>query len=157
MASWAEFEEQASEMARFVRERLESHKHVYLGTLRADGAPRISGIEVTIGAGQIWLGSMSASRKIHDLRRDPRLALHSGSDDPPNFVGDARVSGTAEFIDDVAARRPYLDLLDEAPRNFALVGVNLPEVITVAVAASGDRLQYQIWRPGHAVQHKERI
>ena len=38
MASWADLEEEAPELARFVRERLEAHKHVLLATLRADGA-----------------------------------------------------------------------------------------------------------------------
>jgi hypothetical protein len=158
MASWNDFEREAPELARFARERLEAHKHVLLATLRVDGSPRISGIEVTIGAGEIWLGSMAASRKVADLRRDPRLALHSGSDDPPQFVGDARISGRAEFVDDEAGRKPYIELLGgESPGDFELMRIRIAEVMSVAVAPSGDRLIYRIWRPGQPVQNKERI
>jgi hypothetical protein len=158
MASWKDFEDEAPDLATFVRERLEAHKHVLLATLRADGAPRISGIEVTIGAGEIWLGSMAASRKVADLRRDPRLALHSGSDDPPQFVGDARITGTALFVDDKDDRLPYIELLGgESPGDFELMLIRIEEVMSVAVAPSGDRLIYRIWRPGQPVITKERI
>jgi hypothetical protein len=157
MTTWQDLETQAPDLAHFARQRLEAHKHVYLATLRADGSPRISGIEVTIGAGELWLGSMAASRKVHDLRRDPRLALHSGSDDPPGFVGDARISGRAEFVDDEEGRAPYLGLLgDEPPGQFELVRVSIEEVMTVAVAPTGDRLVYDIWRPGQPVRRVER-
>src|SRR2546429_4283378 len=45
--------------------------------------PRISGIEVEFAEGEIFLGLMPGSRKLYDLERDPRLALHSPTDDPP--------------------------------------------------------------------------
>jgi hypothetical protein len=85
------------------------------------------------------------------------MVLHSGSDDPPSFVGDARVSGRAEFVDDDGGRAPYLELLGgQSPGDFELLRVQIEEVMTVAVAPSGDRLEYQIWRPGEAVRRKER-
>jgi hypothetical protein len=40
-------------------------------TLRADGSPRISGIEASFVRGQLWFGSMPDARKGQDLRRDP--------------------------------------------------------------------------------------
>ena len=156
MTSWRHFESEAPDLASFARARLEAHTHVYLATLRADGAPRISGIELTIGAGELWLAGMVASRKYADLRRDPRLSLHSGSDDPPGFVGDARVSGRAEFVDDDPGRAPYLALLDESPGQFELVRALIEEAMTVALAPSGDRLVYEIWRPGQPVRRVER-
>ena len=51
--------------------------------LRADGGPRISGIEVEFADGELTFGSMPHARKGADLRRDPRFALHSASVAPP--------------------------------------------------------------------------
>ena len=98
MASWSEVEAAAPELAARARAALDAHKHKVLATLRRDGSPRLSGIEATIVDGELWLGMMPGSRKAMDLRRDPRLALHSASvdptdDDPSAWPGDASVCG----------------------------------------------------------------
>ena len=99
MATWSEIESAAPELAGRARAAFDAHKHKVLATLRRDGSPRISGIEATITDGELWLGMMPGSRKALDLRRDPRLALHSASDDPPDdptaWTGDAKLSGRA--------------------------------------------------------------
>ena len=74
--------------------------HKTLATLRRDGSPRISGTEVIFAEGELWLGSMWQAVKALDLRRDPRFALHSGSEDPPGWAGDAKVAGRVEEIED---------------------------------------------------------
>ena len=48
-----------------------------LGTLRADGSPRISPCEVDLVDGRLCFGMMWQSHKALDLLRDPRLAVHS--------------------------------------------------------------------------------
>ena len=68
-----------------------------LATLRRDGSPRISGIEVTFADGQLWLGMMPDSRKALDLQRDPRFALHSAPLDADLKDGDAKISGRASM------------------------------------------------------------
>jgi hypothetical protein len=83
MASWQEIAEQAPELATAVRERFAVRKHCTLATLRNDGSPRISGTEVEFADGQLWIGSMPRAVKALDLRRDPRMALHSPTVDPP--------------------------------------------------------------------------
>ena len=100
MASWTEFETAAPELAAEVRKRLDAHTHKTLATIRKDGTPRISGTETTFAEGELWIGSMWQARKARDLQRDPRFALHSGSDDPPDWKGDAKLSGIAEEITD---------------------------------------------------------
>src|ERR1700761_6851565 len=100
MASWGEIEEKAPDLARIARELLEAHVHKFLATVRADGSPRISGIEAKFIDDDLWFGSMPRSRKGADLARDPRFSLHSGSDDPPGWVGDAKLSGVAEKVTD---------------------------------------------------------
>ena len=104
MVAWHEVEADAPEFAARVRALFQAHKHKTMATLRADGSPRISGIETEIGE-EVTFGSMPASRKLADLRRDPRMALHSPSADPPEddptaWAGDAKISGRAVPTDD---------------------------------------------------------
>jgi Pyridoxamine 5'-phosphate oxidase len=99
MVAWGEIEADAPEFAARVRELFQARKHKTMATLRADGSPRISGIETQIGE-QATFGSMPDSRKLADLKRDPRLALHSPSVDPPEddpgaWIGEAKISGRA--------------------------------------------------------------
>ena len=94
----------APEFAARVRGLFQARKHKTLATLRADGSPGISGIETGIGD-EVTFGSMADSRKLADLRRDPRLALHSPSVDPPegdpgSWVGEAKIAGRAVVADD---------------------------------------------------------
>ena len=96
MATWDEFARSEPDFARLVQARFDSHKHKMMATLRKDGSPRISGIEATFADGQLWLGMMPGSRKALDLRRDPRLALHSASVDPEMPDGDAKIAGQSD-------------------------------------------------------------
>ena len=99
MASWKAVQAAEPDFAERVEALFGAGRHKTLATLRRDGAPRISGIEATFAAGELWLGMMPRSRKGQDLRRDPRMALHSPSLDPPAdptaWGGDAKVSGRA--------------------------------------------------------------
>jgi hypothetical protein len=68
--------------------------------VRADGSPRISGIECVFEDGDLVFGSMAHARKGADLLRDPRFALHSATVDPVTgeeaaWPGEAKVSGRA--------------------------------------------------------------
>jgi len=104
MVAWREVEQDAPEFAARVRELFQARKHKTMATLRADGSPRISGIETQIGE-HVTFGSMPGSRKLADLQRDPRLALHSPSVDPPEddpgrWVGEAKIAGHAVATDD---------------------------------------------------------
>jgi hypothetical protein len=110
--SWTEFEADAPELAARVRQRLDAHGHKTIATLRRDGSPRISGTETQFEDGELWIGSMLNALKALDLRRDPRFALHSGSDDPEDWTGDAKLAGIAEEVDspDGKSHRFRLDL-----------------------------------------------
>jgi hypothetical protein len=105
MASWAELEAAEPDFARRVRALLDAHKHKTMATLRKDGSPRISGTEAGFVAGELWIGSMPGAMKALDLRRDARVALHSGSvdadeDQPDSWPGDAKLSGRAVEVTD---------------------------------------------------------
>jgi hypothetical protein len=76
-----------------LRSAIERHKQLIMGTPRRDGSPRLSGTEVTIGFGELWLGMMPNGVKGRDLRRDLRFALHSAPLDVTIADGDATLSG----------------------------------------------------------------
>jgi len=100
MTTWQDVEQAAPEFAQRVRALFDAHKHKTMATLRADGSPRISGIELTFTDGQLTFGSMPDSRKGADLTRDPRLAVHSATVDPVEgaeaaWPGEAKISGRA--------------------------------------------------------------
>jgi len=100
MTAWQDVEQGAPEFAQRVRALFDAHRHKTIATLRADGSPRISGIETVFEDGQLVFGSMLNARKGADLRRDPRFALHSATVDPiegseAQWPGEAKISGRA--------------------------------------------------------------
>ena len=100
MTAWKEFEAAVPEFAQRVRALFDAHRHKTIATLRADGSPRISGIETVFEDGELVFGSMPHARKGADLRRDPRFALHSATVDPiegaeAQWPGEAKIAGRA--------------------------------------------------------------
>ena len=110
----------APELARHARALLDAHVHKTLATLRADGSPRISGIEAKFIDGELWFGSMPGSRKNADLARDPRFALHSGSIDPPDWEGDAKLAGVAREVVDPVRKREIFSAMGADPEQIGL-------------------------------------
>ena len=155
MPSWSEFEAAAPALAAVVRERLDAHTHKTLATLRRDGSPRISGTETQLVDGELWIGSMWQARKARDLQRDPRFALHSGSDDPPDWTGDAKLAGLAEEITD---RERVLALNGEAANDGEshLFRLDIHEASTVGMSEDGKSLVVELWTPERGVQRIER-
>ena len=100
MAAWRDVERQQPEFAQRVRQLFDARRHKTIATLRADGSPRISGIEAAFEDGDLVFGSMPNARKGADLHRDPRFALHSATTDPiegseAQWPGEAKISGHA--------------------------------------------------------------
>lgn len=103
MASWREFLEAAPGFGQRVEALFTGRKHHTMATVRRDGAPRISGTEVEIDSGWLCLGMMPGTRRAADLRRDPRVAIHSHCVDPPEddpgaWSGEAKLFGRAEEL-----------------------------------------------------------
>jgi hypothetical protein len=100
MTAWRHVERAEPEFAQRIRTLFDVHRHKTIATLRADGSPRISGIEASFEAGELVFGSMANARKGADLHRDPRFALHSATVDPiegseARWPGEAKISGRA--------------------------------------------------------------
>ena len=100
MTAWKDVEQAEPGFAARVRRLFEAGRHKTIATLRADGSPRISGIECEFADGQLRFGSMPGSRKGADLRRDPRFALHGPVFHPEQgkeagWPGEAKIAGRA--------------------------------------------------------------
>jgi hypothetical protein len=155
VARWIVVEEEAPDLVALARRYLDAHVHKTLATLRRDGSPRISGIELTFADGDAWLGMMWQSSKARDLRRDARFALHSGSDDPPAWTGDATLSGTAREVDDPAALRSvYVDQAPAGPAHLFRLDVTALSVVRLGDPA--DHLVVETWREGKGLSRVER-
>ncbi len=155
MPSWSTFERSAPELAAEVRRHLEAHTHKTLATLRRDGSPRVSGTESEIIEGELWIGSMWQARKAHDLQRDPRYALHSGSDDPPAWKSDAKVAGVAEEITD-PVRIEEISGGKAPPGPSHLFRLDVAEASVVRLNAAGNGIVIDVWTPSGGVRSMNR-
>jgi Pyridoxamine 5'-phosphate oxidase len=158
VASWGEIERRHPEFCVAVRGLLDARVHKTLATLRRDGAPRISGTEAWFADGELWFGSMWKARKALDLRRDSRFALHGGSVDPPDWTGDAKVSGRAVEILDQAEARLVLDAkggpVPDGPVH--LFRADLTDIVLTRLGDPADHLLIEFWTEAGGLQRLAR-
>ncbi|MEZ0089650.1 pyridoxamine 5'-phosphate oxidase family protein [Streptacidiphilus sp. EB129] len=150
MSTWNETEVAAPELAAAVRGRFEAHGMGLMATLRRDGSPRISGIEPLFALGELWLGMMPNSLKGADLRRDPRLALHSATEDKDVTRGDAKIAGRAVEVTAAGVKQDYLEALSAAtgfePAECDVFRVEVTGLSMIQPA--GDHLDIHAWVEG---------
>lgn len=163
MARWQEVSQSQPEFAARVQALFDARAHKVLATLRKDGSPRLSGIEVRFEDGDVWFGSMPGSRKGDDLARDPRLAVHVSSDDPPRdnpgaWAGDAKLSGVAMAVDDPARLRSMAGDEEEVEPDGGgvLYRIDVREVVLTRVAPANDELVIESWTPGRGYRKTAR-
>ncbi len=118
--------------------------------MRANGSPRISGIEAVFEDGELVFGSMPNARKGADLRRDPRFALHSATVDPvpgleAQWPGEAKISGRA------IAAPPITDEAD-GDRFHA----EIAEVVHTRLNEKATMLIVEWWTPTRGLRRIER-
>lgn len=145
MASWQEFEAAEPDLAARARALIEAGRHRTIATLRADGSPRISGIECEFADGQLQFGSMTGARKGADLRRDPRFALHGPTFHPAEgaeaeWPGEAKVAGRAIPAGPVGAASAG----DEAPDGEMFVA-DITEVVVTHLDEAATQLIVEWW------------
>ncbi|MDP8938534.1 MAG: pyridoxamine 5'-phosphate oxidase family protein [Actinomycetota bacterium] len=159
MASWSAAVDAATDLAGSVRARFDASGLGLLATLRADGFPRISGVEPLFEA-DLWLGMMPGSRKAADLLRDPRLCLHSATADKEVKEGDAKLTGRAVAVTDEAGIARFRSLfaahagMEPPPGPMHLFRVDVTEMSFLRPA--GDHLVIEWWREGQAVCRVDR-
>ncbi len=150
-ANWSAFVTAEPEFARLVEARFGAFTHHVLATLRKDGSPRTSGLEVRFLNGELWLGMMPDSLKALDLRRDPRFALQANPGEGQTMGGgDVRIAGRALEVDDPAQKAAYGEEV-EPPEPFHLFRAELTEVVRTYVEDE-KYLVVQVWKPGGQVR-----
>jgi len=146
VSSWAEIEAAEPDFAKKVRGVFDAHKHKTMATLRRDGSPRISGIEMEFSNREVFVGMMPASVKFGDLQRDARVAVHSASEDPPaddpaSWTGDAKIAGRA---------------IEVPEKEFKKFRIDITEVVLIRVGRPADHLVVESWHPGRGLIRRER-
>jgi hypothetical protein len=155
MASWSEIEAEVPELAGHARSMFDAHVNKTIATLRRDGSPRISGTELIFAEGELWFGSMWQSLKARDLQRDPRFALHSGSDDPPDWLGDAKLAGRAVEVTDPDAKARIIGG-HAPPGPNHLFRADILELSTVRLGEPRDHLVIDAWNTRNGVSRRTR-
>jgi hypothetical protein len=152
MASWQEIERDAPEFAARVRAQFEAGTTKTLASIRRDGSPRISASEAKFEDGEITFGMMGGSMKLLDVRRDPRIALHSPTleppaDDPGSWPGDAKLAGVAVEVP------PPADTPFEGAGFFR---IDIREVALTYLGEPADHLVIETWHEGRGHQRRTR-
>lgn len=104
---WADFEASAPELAELGLAGFREQNLALVGTLRADGWPRVSATEVYFVDGELLLGMMPRSRKSRDLERDPRITVMTPQCDREAKRGDFKLYGRAHQVTDRLLRERY--------------------------------------------------
>jgi predicted pyridoxine 5'-phosphate oxidase superfamily flavin-nucleotide-binding protein len=113
VVQWDEFARACPQIADHAAARFRRQELCMLGTLRADGSPRITPCELDFAAGHLILGMMWQSRKALDLLRDPRCSLHTCTTDRMGTEGDAKLYGRALDVQDPKLRQIYRETVRE--------------------------------------------
>jgi hypothetical protein len=151
MTAWQDVERAAPEFAGRVRALFDAHRHKTIATVRADGGPRISGIEAAFEGGELVFGSMAGARKGADLHRDPRFALHSATVDPVEgaeaaWPGEAKIAGRA---------LPAAPDGDD-PGGGDRFRADVTEVVHTHLNEGATLLVVEWWTPEHGLRRAER-
>jgi Pyridoxamine 5'-phosphate oxidase len=154
MVAWEEVERAEPEFAARARQLFEAGRHKTIATLRADGSPRISGIECEFAEGQLRFGSMPGARKGADLTRDPRFALHGPVVHPVDgreaeWPGEAKVSGRATVAGAVAAEPGTAPAGDQ-------FHADITEVVITRLNPEATMLVIESWTPQRGLRVVER-
>ena len=151
MASWQEIEKDAPAFAARVKALFDAGTNKTIATLRRDGSPRISASEAAFQDGELTFGMMGGSMKLLDVRRDPRIAMHAPTLEPPadhpeSGPGDAKLAGLA-----VEMPTPPGGEVDAG--HFR---IDIREVALTYVGTPADHLVIESWHSDRGYQRRTR-
>jgi hypothetical protein len=153
MATWKAFELAEPEFALRVRTLFDAGRHKTIATLRADGSPRISGIECEFTDGDLRFGSMGAARKGSDLKRDPRFALHGPTFHPEvgnekEWPGEAKIAGRAMLAE--------VSVEGGSEQQAEMFIADITEVVITGLNSDASKLVVESWTPRRGLRRLER-
>ena len=165
MITWSQFTDEAPETEAVLRRRIEATGLALLASVRADGSPRISPLEPLISGDRMWLGMMPGSTKVADLRRDPRVCLHTATADKDVADGDAKVFGRAVDVPEGSADRAAYAAafkaatgndLDAMEGGFDLFWLELTGASSLVLGDDHKHLRITVWTPGQPEEIRKR-
>lgn len=138
-----------------VRRLFDAGRHKTIATVRADGSPRISGIECEFTDDDVSFGSMTGARKGADLKRDPRFALHGPTFHPEEgkeneWPGEAKIAGRAIPVGPVTTEGA-----SEQPDGEMFIA-DISEIVITGLNAEGTKLVVDSWTPERGLHSVER-
>jgi hypothetical protein len=162
MISFAELLQAAPEVAEPIQRRIEATGLALVGTIRADGSPRVSPIEVLVRDGRLQLGMMPGSRKAVDVGRDPRVCLLTPVADKDDLGGEGKLFGALRRLDDPDEVAALFAAATEGTDWDAtdLDGSPAFEVLVSAAAwqrVEDDAFVTSSWDPRRGVRHRTRV
>jgi hypothetical protein len=153
--TWKAIERAEPEFARRVRKLFDAGRHKTIATVRADGSPRISGIECEFTDSHLRFGSMTGARKGADLKQDPRFALHGPTFHPEegkenDWPGEAKIAGRA-----VPAGPVTTEEADQQPDGEMFIA-DITEVVITGLDPEATKLVVESWTPERGLRRVER-
>ena len=151
--SWAAFAEAVPRIAEvFARRHAAAGDLCLLGTLRADGYPRISPMEPRFFEDRLCVVGMPDTSKFRDLARDPRFTLHTATIDAHVREGDAKLWGVVENLRDEDLHQRFAQAVFDRT-GFDLRGRQFPEFYVADIRGASsvtvtDGLELTVWREG---------
>ena len=133
-----------------------------LGTIRRDGSPRVSPIEVAFHDGRLYVGMMPGSTKSLDVERDPRISLVTALADKDDLGGEGKLFGVAARVTDVelAERHPARPRRRDGGFDpEAVAGSPMYEILVTGAAwqrVEGDAFVTPSWSEADGVRHRRR-
>lgn len=153
MTRWQDVADAVPGFATAVVASFEAGRHKTLATVRADGSPRISGLECEFVDGDLRFGMMPRSRKGDDLRREPRIAIHAPTSHPGEgregeWAGEAKIAGRALPAGPIQGA-------DGQPAGQWFT-VDISEAVVTRLNGDGTRLVIETWTPTGGLRVVER-
>ena len=161
MRTFAELQQLAPEVAGPIHDRIKTTGIGLLGTIRRDGSPRVSPIEVADHNGRLYVGMMPGSQKARDVERDPRVALLTPVGDRGDVGGEGKLFGRLQRITDTSQADEVL-VAAAAEAGFDPEAVRGSPVFELLIdGAAWQRVDQDAWttvswREGEPVRHRRR-
>ena len=155
--NWRAFETAATELAALGRELFVSRNVMILGSIRLDGSPRISAVNPFFVGDELLIGSMK-SAKVADLRRDPRIALHSAIFDGDGTEGEFKLFGRAIDVSDPVLRNadPSAWWVGQPVEKAAVFAVDIESAVFVKWDWHGGTYETLSWAPASGLKRDTR-
>ena len=146
---WAEFERAVPELASLGRARFERDQLALVGTLRADGSPRISPVAPYFALGHLLLGMEWPTNKARDLLRDPRCTLHNVVSDPDGADGEFKLYGQALLVENEAIGKGPSEAWwhDRRPESYRVFSMDIGSAAFIGWDIDADQMHLMRWSP----------